>query len=901
MGRIRTLIVRHLLRDSLANLEREIEEEFLFHIEMKAASLEANGMDPEVARAMAEECFGDSRALLRAGIRDLSGARRTERRKVRMEWLGQDLRDGLRRLIRHPGYSLIAAGTLALGLSTSTAVFTYVNAYSRPFPGADVDGVYQVFQSSEAAPYGPVSYPDFQDLQAAAGDRYEITASGLPQFGASVRHESMAEVIFGQGVSGNFFSVLKVQMTTGRGLSPEDDQPGAPPALVLAHEYWVRRYGSDPDVLGKTILLNNEPYTIVGVAAPSFLGPTSAFRPQIWMPFEHMKRVYWARSENETNREAGVILPYVKPREGASRASLNGVLAGLATTLDEAAPLEDRSRRFLTEPATWIAPAVRQAESPTTRIMLIAAAALLLLACANMANLVLSAGARRGQEMALRAAMGASRGMLLRQLLAENLILSFLSGGLALLVAGPTASRLSSYFARPSVWGVNVPREIGLDPRVMAFALVAAVATGILTGFIPALRVSNWDLASDLKTGGRWSSDDAPGRRLGMRDLLVSTQVALSVVLLFVSGLVLRTLESATKLDPGFNAETTLASYMTTSSMGLPIAERHTFYRMLAERFEEFPWVQAATYAEQAPLSGHPIQGLRAEGVEELITTTISRVLPGYLDDMEMTLLRGRSFLPTDTAGAPGVVIVNETLAERLAQDGSALGATLWIPADLTGEERGFEVVGVVKNAREISLLEEPGPVAYFSYPQHYASPGNAFLLKVAGNPSAAVSLMEEELHKVDPRIAVVNIIPYSEVVGGFLYPQRMNAELFTIIAMLGLILSAAGVFGVVSLAVAQRRREIGIRLAIGAGGGEIVRVAVSRVVMALLLGLGVGLAGALVATRLVGSLVWGISPTDPTALLLGVGVLLGVVTLAVSIPVRRALSIDPATTLQAE
>jgi putative ABC transport system permease protein len=799
---------------------------------------------------------------------------------------------------------MLAACTLALGLSASTAVFTYTNAYNRPFPGARVDGVFQLFQSSEVVPYGPISYPDFLDLAEAGEDRLEVAGSGPSLFAASVRHEALTEVVFGQSVTGNYFPVLQVEMSAGRWLSPNDDRPGAPPAVVISHEYWARRYGTDAGVLGRTILLNNRPHTIVGVAGPSFLGSNATFRPQVWMPFEPYKEVYWARSETETSREAGVVTPFLRPDPGLNETAVEQALVALAASLDQEAPLAERTRRWFMEPATWIPPQIREAEAPTTRIMLFAAAGLLLLACANMANLVLSAGARRGQEMAVRSAVGAARGRLVRQLLAENVLLSLLAGGVALAVAGPAANRLSSYFARPSVWGANVPREISIDPRVLAVATLTAVLAGVLAGIIPALRTSTRDPASALKAGGRGSSGRSSGSRrriFGTRDLLVSVQVALSIVLLFLAGLVLRTLNSAGNVDPGFNTQWTLASYISTSSMGTPAEERHAFYRELVRRFEEMPWVQAATVAEQAPLSGHPIQELTADGVEEPIPVVIARVVPGYFETMEMPLVRGRSFLPTDTAGAEGVVVVNETLAGRLPGDGNGVGAILRLPGNGKGPEQAFQVVGVARNARQTTLLDEPGPVAYFSYPQHYSPPGNAFLLKVNGNPLVAVQRMEEELHAVDPRIAIVNILPYSQVVSGFLYTQRMNAELFTVIAVLGLILLAAGIFGVVSLAVARRRMEIGIRLALGADTGAIVRVAAARVLASLLLGLGAGLAAAMLATRLVETLTWGISPTDPISLVGGLGVLMGAVVLAMSVPILRALRIDPVGSLKTE
>jgi putative ABC transport system permease protein len=910
LGRFRTWILRKLLREDFSRLEREIREEFRFHIDMKASSFMDQGLDSKSARRAAEDCFGDSHALLREGLRTLTGAHRIERRKDNMVWFSQDLQDGARRILRHPGFSLLVAGTLALGLSTSTAVFTYVNAYRQPFPGADGSGLFQVFQSSGEEAFGAISYPDFLDLASLEDGGFRVTGTAQSLFAASVRHETLTEVAFGQSGTGAFFSTLGVEMSLGRGLDPEDDRPGAEPTVVISHEYWGRRYGSDPEVLGATIFLNNEPYTIVGVAGPRFLGSSSAFRPQIWIPFEQYKRVYWARDDREINREVPSVSPYVRLAGGAEVGRVEQALAALAANLDREAPLADRTRRFILQPATWIHPSVRQAELPTTRIMLVAAVSLLLLACANVANLMLSAGARRDQEMALRAAVGASRGRLFRQLLTENLLISLVAGGLALAVAGPAGNRLSSYFARPSVWGANVPREISIDLSVLGFAGLAAVLTGLLAGLVPALRASRRDPAPALKAGlGRSSERQIGGgtRLLGTRHLLVSIQVAISIVLLFVAGLVVRTLDSARDVDPGFNVDWTLASYISTSSMGTPVSEREEFFRDVVRRFETMPWVQAATVAEMAPLSGHPRQDLRPGGSDEPVSTTVAKVVPGYFETMEMQIVLGRSFLPTDTVDSRGVVVVNETLAGILtggtgaAVPRDALGRNLWWPAEGDSPERQFEVVGVVGNARQTSLLEEPGPVAYFSFPQHYYRPGNAFLLKVTGNPQGAVQRMEEELRAIDPRIAIVNILPYSEVVAGFLYTQRMNAELFSLIAFLGLILSAAGIFGVVSLAVAQRRKEIGIRLAIGADPRAVVNLVVSRISFALILGLAAGLAGAFFTTRWIGSLLWGVSPADPLALSVGAGVLTAVIALAVGVPVRRAIRIDPVRSLRVE
>ena len=373
------------------------------------------------------------------------------------------------------------------------------------------------------------------------------------------------------------------------------------------------------------------------------------------------------------------------------------------------------------------------------------------------------------------------------------------------------------------------------------------------------------------------------------------------MVLVFVAALVLRTLESAREMDPGFDTQRTLASYVSTSSMGVPVSDRHRFFEELIRRFEELPWVEAATVAENAPLSGHPTQRLLPQDGTDPVSATVARVWPGYLDVMGMDVLQGRAFLVTDTVDENGVVIVNQTLAKRLSTDANAVGQTLVWPGSDEQPDRGFEVVGVVRDASQEALLDAPGPVAYFSLPQLYSRPGNALLLRVRADPGAAVEMMRRELRAVDTRLAIVNILPYKDVVRGALYTQRMNAELFTAIAVLGLLLSMAGIFAVLTLAIAGRRREIGIRAAVGADPVWITRSVLGPIGASALVGLGIGLAGAVGATRLVGSLLWGVAPADPLALGFGVGVLLLAVAVAAWVPLRRALAIDPATALRAE
>ena len=824
-----------------------------------------------------------------------------------MGWLGQDISDGTQRLIRNPGFSFLVIGTLSLGLVTSSAVFAYVNAFDRAFPGAETENVYTLFRGYGERSFGLLSYPDFQDLSEAGGGRFDLAATFWPTFSPIIRHPEFSENVFGQGVTGSYFPLLGVRMSVGRGLSPEDDRPEASPSLVISDQYWRRRYGGDPGVLGKTIVLDDEAYTIVGVAGPDFLGSDSSFRPAIWIPFSHYRRRWW-NPDTHLDREERVVTPILRLGDLGELGQIREFLESLAFHLDEETPLAAGPRRFRLDPVTWVYPSIRQAELPTARIMLMAAAGLLLLACANVANLSLSIGAGRRREMALRSALGASRWRLGRQLLAENMILALMAGGIALVLAEPMANRISAFFARPSVWGHHVPRELDIDMRVLAFGFVLAVVAGVLSGILPALRETGRAPGPALKAGGSLTSEgklSSAWGRWGMSDFLVSFQVGLSVVLLFLAGLVLRTLDSTLNVDPGFDTDHTLATFFATSSLDVSPSERCSFLTELEDHLQNLPWVQKVGVAMHAPLDPHPSAPIRLQAGGEPISVTSAVVLPGYFEALGMNFLHGHSFLPTDTVGAIGAVVVNEALAHLIDAGDTPVGRILWAPdfqnLDFQNVDRATRVIGVVGNVHQTLLLDEPEPVAYYSLAQQGCASYVAFYLSVTDDPEVAVQRVASEIKKNFPMVSVLNSLTYSEVVRGQLYAQRMNAELFSVIALLGLLLVASGVFAVVSAAVAHRTREIGIRMAIGARSWHILRFAGFRMGSAIFFGLVMGVVGALMATRLVESLLWGVRPGDPVSLGVGLAVLIGVAVLAVSVPLTRALTIDPATTLQAD
>jgi len=573
-----------------------------------------------------------------------------------------------------------------------------------------------------------------------------------------VRLENAADVVFGQAVTGNYFAVLDVGMSAGRGITDGDNRADADPAVVISHGYWRRRFNGEPSAIGSVIYLNSKPFTVVGVAGPDFLGSSSSLRPEVWMPLEQYKLTYTGWAASSQNRDIPLMRVYARLRDGVRMEQAQAELQALAVGLDDVYPGREETRRMRVDAAAWIDPAARLAESTTVRLMLAAAGGLLLLVCANVANLLLSVATGRRREMAMRAALGASPGRLLRQVLAENVLLSALAGAIALVVASPLSARLGSYFARPSVWGTNAPRDVSIDLRVVVFTFVVSVLTGLIAGVLPAFRTSRRNLVGTLKVDADVPAEGTGrllGRRTpGVRELLVSTQVALSVVLLVVAGLVLRTLNTVGNLDPGFTYDNLIASYASTSSAGVEINDRERFFRELTERLNEQPWVQSATVADYAPLSPHESTALRLDGHDEPVNLVISRVRPGFFETLEIDIMRGRTFTATDTVYAQGVAVINETLARQYFDGEDPLGRRIWWPQE-GGEERSFEIVGVVvRDAKARNFLAEPEALVYFSFPQHYHRPGNAILVATTIDPGLAVSYLYRELREFEAHIA---------------------------------------------------------------------------------------------------------------------------------------------------
>jgi predicted permease len=814
-----------------------------------------------------------------------------------------DLRSSLRVLRRRPVFALMAVTILALGLSSSVAVYTYVRAFAQPFPGVDHRGLTRLFGVDDENPYLDISYLDYLDYAAATGDAFDEIGAVAPYYAASVRRERMTEVAFLSAVSGRYFSVLGIETVVGRGLQPDDDDPSATPVAVLSHSWWQRSFGGDPSVIGTTLYLNFRPFVVVGVATPEFLGGASDSRPEVWIPMAPFADRYtnWARRAE--NRDIPLVRVYARLRDGVSKEQGLSALRTVASGLNETYPPPDGPRQLRLDPATWIDPRVRLAENPTVRLMMGAAAGLLVLVCANVANLLLAVATGRRREIALRAAIGASPGRIARQILAENVLLSTLAGGVAMVLAGPAAARLGSYFARPSVWGANVSREVAVDWHVLVFALIACVATGLVAGLLPALGASRQDLVNTLKTDATLDAT-GPRRLVGRRlpaapELLVSTQVGLAVVLLVVAGLVVRTLTTVTNRDPGFAHEQMVAAQISTSSTEVAASDRENFLREMAAALSREPWIRGAGVSGYALLAGHPSLNLRVDDRDDTVPLLFSTVVPDFFESVGVDVTQGRSFVEGDSAGSGQVAMVNEALVRRFFEGKTPVGRSLWLPAG-DGTQQRFEIVGVSHDVMARNFMIEPEPLVYFPYAQRTSGTSNALMITTAIDPAAAVPLLYRWLRDYEPYLAIINVLPYSDVISGFVYTQRMNAELFSLLAVFGLTLAAVGIFGVMSLTVSQRTHEVGIRMAIGARSGEIGRMVIGQAMIPVALGLALGLIASYALAGVVRSLLFGVEPGDPLALIGGTALLVAAALAAAYLPSRRAAAVDPAKALRA-
>ncbi len=808
-----------------------------------------------------------------------------------METLLQDLRYGARMLLKQPGFTLIAVVTLALGIGANTAIFSVVNAVLlRALPFSDPARLVMVYEKKEGNSYDTVSYQDFNDLRAQC-QTCERLAAVSPVWTLNLTGTGDAQQVRGYFVSGDLFATLGAPAVRGRLLGAAEDQPQAARTVVLSYSAWQSRFGGDPQVIGQSLTLDAQPYTVIGVTPPGLrvLEEVDVFLPLVFNPMINRGR-HLRMFSVIARLKAGATLPQ-------AQAELNGVMVNLARQYPdtnagfrvEAAPLHEH---------------VTGKIRTTLWLLLGAVGCVALIACANVAGLSLARATSRYGELAVRAALGASRWRIVRQLLVESLLLACLGGAAGLLLASWGLDALLAL--SPD----NIPRldEVRLDRTVLAFAGLLSLVTGIAFGLVPAWRMARADLHAALKESGRGAATGAGWQR--MRNGLVIGEIALAVVLLAGAGLLVRSLMRLHDVQPGFATENLVTFGVTLSGATYSDAQRRgEFYLRLEERLQALPGVRAVGATTRLPLlapTNNVTTALQIEGRPETAQNPVEvdfrRATPGYFAALGIPQVRGRLFSLDDLRAQNSVVVINEKLGEKLAQ-------RFWPNEDAVGKRIQFmggpnaawsTIVGVVGNVRHLGLETEPRPEVYLHY---LTSPptGPVIALRTMNAPDAVIAALRSEVRALDASVPVSTISTMPDIVARSLAPRRFTLSLFGAFAGVALLLAVSGIYSVISYAVAERTHEIGVRLALGAQRRDILRLILRQGLRLALLGVGVGLAAAFVATRGLRTLVYSVGTSDPLTFA-GVAVLLtAVALLACYIPARRATQVDPLIALRNE
>ena len=804
----------------------------------------------------------------------------------------QDIRYGLRMIAKAPGFTLLATLALALGICANTTIFSFINGLIlRPLTGVkDPDRLVAVYTADYSSGlYGGSSYPDYLDFRDQA-DVFENLAA-FDQTVLNATSESDAERLRGFIVTGNYFDVLGVRAQLGRTLQPSDDQP----LVVISDSLWQRRFSADPTVVGRTLRLNDKLYTIIGVAEPSFRGLRLGSPPEFWLPV--------TGDIKETARDNRGIQLIGRLKPGVTVAQAQTQLTTIAARLAQAYPdtnVGTLDRPNEPKPVTVvresrIGPDAQVAIKRVSLLLFAVVGLVLLIACANVANLLLARASVRRREIAVRLALGASRGRLIRQLLTESLLLALLGGVAGLLATQWTVRLLPQFFPANDASGL----DLSVDWRVLLFTLGVSLLTGLLFGLAPALQATRLNLLPALKAESAGYGQRR--RRIALRDVLVIAQLAMSLVLLVSAGLFVRSLRQALTFDPGFATENLLAASMETrGGARLNKQQSQEFYQQALERAGSLPGVQSVTLSMIVPLSGGgyrrmtTLEGYQPKPNEdtELNTNTIGL---NYFNTMGIPIVAGRDFNAQDREGSPLVVIVNEELARRY-YGGNAVGKRLQIGSNVPSRE----IVGVARTARYRNLREEPLPFIYIPMAQEYQS-GMTLLVRTKVDPEELVGALHKEMRALNKDVPLFGVATMSERIGGQLAADRTVAVLLSIFGGGALLLAAIGIYGVMGYAVAQRTHEIGVRIALGAEHRDILRLIVGQGMVLIAIGAGIGLALALAATQVLKSLLFGISATDPLTFASVIVVLVGVALLACYLPARRATKVDPLEALRYE
>ncbi|HEY7501432.1 MAG TPA: ABC transporter permease [Vicinamibacterales bacterium] len=879
--RLRALVVRVRALFGRDRLDRELAAELESHLAHHIDDNIRAGMPADEARRQ---------ALVKLGGLAQAEARYRERRGIPfVEHLASDVRYAARALAAMPGFTIVAIVTLGLGIGANAAIFSVIDAVLlRSLPVDRPERLVTVGRTGGELPIH--SYPDYRDIR----DRNTVLAglAALRFSPVNLQTARGAARVWGTLASGNYFDVLGVRASAGRALAPSDDiTPGGHPVAVVSDDAWRTRFAADPAIVGSVVKINGMAFTIVGIMPRGFRGTERLFAPEIWIPMAMQAHVESGNDWLERRQTHNIFL-LGRLRDGIGTAEATASLNVLAEALGREHPQLNEGMRLSVAPPGLVGNTLRGPFVGFSGALIGVAGLVLLLTCTNLTGVLLARSTDRRRDTAIRIALGASRGALVRRSLVESALLAAGGAAAALLLARGFAIALSRW--RIPV-DIPITPDVSVDYRVLLFALGLAAAAAAFTGLMPVTQETRIDVVPALKEdtircGGRWH----------LRDAIIALQIAMSTVLLIGSLLVTRSLQHASQVDVGFNPD---GAVMAQVDLGL---ERYSqtrardFQREIVERLSTQPGVESAAVANALPLSidvsTHSVyvEGKPQPRGTSVPSTIYYQVSPGFFRTFQMRLITGRDFDASDLRDRPRVAIVNQAFAARLLGTGDAVGKRF-----RSGPNGAWtEVIGVVQDGKYQTLAEEPTPVAFYSNVQWY-NPSTCILVRTSLGPSDALDGLRETIRAIDPSLSIFQDRPVASLMALPLLPARLAAGLFGVFGALAIVLVLVGTYSVMSYGIAQRTREICIRLAIGASAIDIVRLVIRRAAIIWIAGVGLGGAAALAAAPLLAPILLGVRPRDPSIVALAMGVLTAVIAAACWLPARRGLVNDPTTLLR--
>jgi len=801
----------------------------------------------------------------------------------------QDLRYAGRSLRRRPAFTAVAVLTLALGIGGTAAVLSLTGAlFSATLPIPQADRVVAVTEHrEEGGPGQVVQYPDYVAYRDGAASVFgALAAVGNRTFTA--RTGQGTESMPGAFVSGNYFRMLRVEPALGRYLTPEDDRGGAAPVVVLSHRFWQNRLDSDPGVVGRTLHLNGQPTTVVGVAGEGFRGSVMTASPELWVPIA--TREILAPELVEGDGRTHWLWMQGRLADGVDRRQARAALTVVGRQLSQEREERSGVRAIGLTPAGSIPAAMRSEATTLSGILLIASMLVLLIASINVAGMLLARAITRRREMAIRLAIGAGASRLVRQLLTESALLFLLGGAAGVVLAYWLVGLLAAPLTTP---GGPLPLPLAnLDPAidggVLVLSLLVALGAGVLAGIAPAIQSGRSDLVVSLK------GTPSESGRSRLRSALVVGQVAICFLLLMATGLLMRSLQEAARVDLGFEPAGVLTGTLDLARAGYDGQSGRAFYRDLADRLERSPGVMGVSFSDVHPLAGSEVTTVLEVAGGERVELWYNPVSRGYFETLGIPLRQGRVFGEADREEAPPVAVVNESFIRVHSGGASPIGRTI----RMGGEE--VEIVGVVGDTRWSSLDEDPFPFAYRPLEQDF-TPAVSLLVRFAGEATAAEAVVQRELHALDPDLPLLGVTTHDRTVREHTVPQRIAAYGAGAFGVVGLLLAVVGLYGLLAYTVGQRTREIGIRMALGARAGNVAHLVLRHGATLMAAGAGAGILASLWVLPRLGGLLFGVTSTDPAAFMSVLLLLLAVGLLAAYLPARRAARVDPMIALRAD